>query len=59
MKPETKQRLITAAVVFGGIVALGVADRLGVSGDVLAGAGSVLILLAGSLKSMLVAEPQP
>jgi hypothetical protein len=46
-------RLLTAAVVFLGLVALGVANRLGVEKDALTAVAGVLVLLAGSLKSMV------
>jgi hypothetical protein len=53
MTPETKQRLITAGVVFGGIAALGVANRFGVDKELLGAASAVLLILAGSLRSMV------
>lgn len=53
MTPETKQRLITASVVFGGIVALAVARKLGAHEEWLGAAGSALLILAGSLRSMV------
>jgi hypothetical protein len=46
-------KLITAAVVFLGIIALAVGAKLGVNEGYLAAGGSVLLLLAGSLRSML------
>lgn len=53
MTPETKQRLITASVVFGGIVALGVANKLGADKELLGAVSALLIVLAGSLRSMV------
>lgn len=56
MKPEAKQKLITAGVVFAGIVALAVANKLGVDKDMLTAAGGVLIAIAGTLRSMVLSE---
>lgn len=51
-----KQKLITGVVVVAGIIGLAVANRFGVDKDVITAVGSALILLAGSLKSMVASE---
>lgn len=56
MKPEAKQKLITAGVVFAGIVALAVANKLGADKDILTAGGGVLIAIAGMLRSMVLPE---
>ena len=53
MTTETKQRLVTAAVVFGGIIGLAIGNRYGVDKDVLTAAAAALVALAGSLRSMV------
>lgn len=52
------QKLTTGLVVVVGIVGLAVANKYGVDKDVLTAVGSALILLAGSLKSMVASEPK-
>jgi len=56
MTQSNRDRLITALVVFAGIAALGVANKLGADKDVLTAASGVLLVIAGSLKSMLVGD---
>lgn len=51
-----KEKLITAAVVFLGIIALAGAVKLGAHPEWVAAGGSVLLLLAGSLRSMVLPE---
>lgn len=48
-----KQRILTIAVVFGGVAALALAHRFGVSRDVTEPVGWLLIVTAGLLRSML------
>lgn len=50
------EKLITAGVVFAGIVSLAVAAKLGASPEWLAAGGSVLAFLAGTLRSMVLPE---
>jgi hypothetical protein len=52
----TKDKLITAGVVFAGILALAAANRLGVDKDLLTAGGALLIAIAGSLRSMVLPE---
>lgn len=52
----TKDKLITAAVVFGGILALAIANKLGVDKDLITAGGAVLVLVAGSLRSMVLGQ---
>lgn len=59
MKPETKQKLFTAAVVVVGIIGLAVANKCGVDKDVLTAVGAALIALAGTLRSMVLPEVKP
>ena len=54
-----KEKLLTAGVVFLGIVALAGAAKLGAQPEWIAAGGSVLVFLAGSLRSMLLTEKKP
>lgn len=56
MDPQKKQKLITAGVVFGGIVALVVAKRLGADPGWLVAGGSALSFVAGLLRSMALSD---
>ncbi|HVL61372.1 MAG TPA: hypothetical protein VM430_08190 [Microbacterium sp.] len=51
-----KEKLVTAAVVFLGIVALAGASKLGADPEWIAAGASVLLFVAGSLRSMFLAE---
>lgn len=54
-----KEKLITAGVVFLGIVSLAAAAKLGADKEWIAAGGGVLLLLAGSLRSMVLSEKKP
>lgn len=56
MNPALKQKLITGGVVFGGLIAIAVAKKLGADHDAIAAAVGALTVLAGSLRSMIVTE---
>lgn len=56
MKSVTKQRVLTGAVVVGGIVGLAYANKHGVDKDVITAVGAALIALAGTLRSMVLPE---
>ena len=56
MKPEVKSKLITAAVVFGGIVALAIANKLGADKDLITVGGGALTIIAGLLRSMVLPD---
>jgi hypothetical protein len=51
-----KEKLATAAVVFVGIIALTLAGKYGANPEWVAAGGSVLLLLAGTLRSMILPE---
>jgi hypothetical protein len=51
-----KGKLFTASVVFLGVVALAAAVKLGAHPEWVAAGGSVLLLLVGSLRSMVLPE---
>lgn len=59
MDPSTKQKLITASVVFGGIVALAMARKLGADPDWVTIGGIALSGIAGSLHSMVFSAVKP
>ena len=56
MKPETKSKLLTAAVVFGGVIAIAVANKLGADKDVITAAAGALAIVAGMLRSMVLPD---
>lgn len=51
-----KAKLVTAGVVFGGIVALAVAVKLGAHPEWVATGGAALGIVAGMLRSMVLPE---
>lgn len=59
MNPASKQKLITAVVVFGGILALAGARYLGADPTWLVAGGSALTFAAGMLRSMVLSDHDP
>lgn len=52
------EKLITVAVVCGGILALAIAAKLGAPSEYIAAGGSALVLVANRMRSMFdVAQP--
>lgn len=52
----TRDKLITATVVFFGIIALSASVKLGAQAEWVGAGGTVLLLIAGSLRSMILSE---
>jgi len=51
-----RDKVITAAVVFGGILVLAVARKLGADPDWISMGGAALAVVGGTLRSMLLGE---
>ena len=54
-----KDKLVTAVVVFGGILALAIARKLGADADLVALGTGALAIVAGLLRSMVLPEKAP
>ncbi len=51
-----KEKLVTAAVVFGGILVLAADRKLGADPDWIAMGASLLAIIGGTLRSMVLGE---
>ncbi len=53
------QKLITAGVVFAGLVAISLATYLKAPPELIAAGSAALLIIAGSLKSMILGDTKP
>lgn len=56
--PLDSQRLLTAAVVFFGIVVLVLGKKAGLDPDIMTAGGATLVLVAGMMHSMILGKTE-